>query len=109
MTAKQVSSLLGAAELNMPDGGRKITCGYSGDFLSFVMGRAPTDCVWFTVMSNVNVAAVATLAEVSLVVLCEDVQPDENLLAKVKQQGINLVSTRLDAFSAAATVAPEIR
>ncbi|MBR6607174.1 MAG: hypothetical protein IKK98_00700, partial [Oscillospiraceae bacterium] len=33
------------------------------DLLSFVMGRAPADCAWITVMGNVNSIAVAVLAD----------------------------------------------
>ena len=49
---------------------------YIGDLLSWVMGRAEADDVWLTIMSNLNVSAVAKLADVACVVLCEGVVPD---------------------------------
>ncbi len=88
-------------EINLPDKEREVTCGYAGDFLSHVMGSAPTNCAWFTIMNNVNVCAVATLADVALIVLCEGVMPDDNLKARVESQGINIVSTSLDIYTAA--------
>lgn len=108
MNVNGLIKTLKAKAYNLADGERIVVCGYAGDFLSFVMGRAPTDSVWFTVMNNVNVCAVATLADVSAVVLCESVSPDENLLSKAKQQGVNLLSTPLDIFSAAKAVGAEL-
>ncbi len=101
MIVRDVAKLIDATPLNLADDEREIVSGYSGDFLSFVMGKAPQDSVWLTVMSNVNVCAVATLADVGMVVLCEGVEPDDALLDKVKAQSVNLYSTKLDAFSAA--------
>lgn len=100
MTAVAVANLLNAKVINFADENREIVTGYCGDFLSFVMGKAPSDSAWFTVMSNVNVCAVATLADVGLVVLCEGVEPDAQLLEKVKSQGVNLCSTDLDIYNA---------
>ena len=50
---------------------RPIQSVYSCDLLSFVMGRAPADSAWATVMGNVNAMAVAVLADVACVVLAE--------------------------------------
>ena len=38
---------------------------YAGDLLSWVMGRAESGNVWITIMSNINIVAVATLADVA--------------------------------------------
>ncbi len=100
MTVLELKEVLGAKVYNLEDGDREVTCGYAGDFLSFVMGKAPTDSVWFTVMNNVNVCAVATLAEVAVIVLCEGVEPDEFLLNKVKMQGVNMLAVDEDVFYA---------
>ena len=37
---------------------REITDCYIGDLLSWVMGRAPADSAWLTVMGNINSIAV---------------------------------------------------
>lgn len=100
MKLKEIIGLLGAAEVNVAEPDREITGGYAGDFLSFVMGRAPEGCAWFTVMSNVNVAAVALLAGVGAVVLCEGVHAEEGLLARARREGVNLIETPLDIYGA---------
>ena len=100
MTVKDLVSVLDAKVYNLDDEMREVTSGYAGDFLSAVMGKAPTDSAWFTIMNNVNVCAVATLAEVAVVVLCEGVEPDQPLLNKVKMQGVNLIAVKEDIFGA---------
>lgn len=100
MTVKELVQILDAKVYNLDDEMREVTSGYAGDFLSAVMGKAPTDSAWFTIMNNLNVCAVATLAEVAVVVLCEGVEPDEPLLNKVKMQGVNLIAVKEDIFGA---------
>lgn len=71
---------------------------YAGDFLSNVMGKAPADCVWITVMNNVNVAGVAVLADIKVVVLCEGVKPDPLLTNKCKNENIVLLCTDMSVY-----------
>lgn len=100
MKVVELIEKLDAVPLHLADGERMVAGGYCGDFLSFVMGRAPADCCWFTVMTNVNVCAVAALADVAVVAVCEGCACDEALVARAKQQGINLLSVREDVFHA---------
>lgn len=108
MTVTGLADLLGARIANLADGERELTSGYCGDFLSFVMGKAPEDCAWFTVMSNVNVCAVATLADCAVVVLCEGVTPDNALAEKVRQQEVNLILTDKTVYEAALATAGKL-
>jgi hypothetical protein len=71
---------------------------YVGDFLSRVMGKAPSNSVWITVMSNVNVAGVAVLAEIKIVVLCEGVVPAPQLVDRCREENIALVTTDKGAY-----------
>lgn len=103
MTIDELSERL---EAKVIVGGDKIVSGvYAGDFLSRVMGKAPSGCVWLTVMNNVNVAGVATLAEIGAVALCEGVVPDERLTEKCRDEKIPLLCTKLDVFGACARLA----
>jgi len=83
------------------DAARTVSGGYIGDLLSRVMGKAAQHSAWMTIMTNVNVAAVALLADVACIVLVEGVTPDPQLIDKVSVQGINLYKTDKDAFSLA--------
>ncbi len=80
---------------------RPVTGAYCGDLLSWVMGRAPADGAWLTIMSNRNVAAVAEMADLSCVILCEGVTPDPELKERAQAEGLALLQTGEDTFSAA--------
>ena len=101
MTINDYIKKIDAEIINDADFSREISTGYCGDFLSFVMGNAPENSAWFTIMNNVNVSAVAHLTDVSVVVLCSNVQPDQQLLERAKQQNINIITTKLDEYQAA--------
>lgn len=80
---------------------REITGVYCADLLSWAMGCAPEDSAWCTVMGNVNAVAVAALADVSVIVLCEGAALDAEAAEKAAQQGVNIVKTAKPAFDAA--------
>jgi hypothetical protein len=101
MKISELVTRLDAKVISLPDPDREIDGGYCGDFLSFVMGKAPEGCAWFTIMNNTNVAAVATLADIGVIVICEDVEPDELLKKAVINKEIALIATKLPIFEAA--------
>ena len=104
MTVKELTELHGFTALSLPCPDREICGAYVGDLLSWVMGRAGADNVWITIMSNVNVAAVATLADVSCVLLAEGVTLEPEVLATAESKGVNVLSTPLSAYDAAKAV-----
>ena len=64
MTVKEVAERLGFSLLaGEASYGREVESVYCCDLLSFVMGRAPADSAWVTVMGNVNAMAVSMLAD----------------------------------------------
>lgn len=87
---------------------REITGGYCGDLLSWVMGRAPQGSAWITVMTNVNVAAVAALCDVACVVLAQGAIPDEALQIRAEREGISILLTENDAYTAAVRLAQQL-
>ena len=100
MTVRSLKEKLALKEFTVEyDPDREVSGGYTGDLLSWVMGRALPGHAWVSIMSNRNVAAVAVLAEVSCVILAEGVVPDEDLLARAKKEKIALLGSDKDAFS----------
>ena len=91
MTVKELAEKLELKVLAMPDGDREVTCGYAGDLLSWVMGKAPSDSAWFTIMSNVNIVAVAMLRDVAAIVVCEGAEIGDDVIARAKEQDVNLL------------------
>ena len=105
MTVGELAKQPDFAAVNLPCADREILGGYAGDLLSWVMGRASEGDAWVTIMSNVNIVAVSTLADPACIVLSEGVQPDEETLVRAKQQGVNILSTTLDTFDACVRIA----
>lgn len=87
------------ASLPQPD--RQIDGAYIGDLLSWVMGRAKADNAWLTIMSNINVVAVASLADVSCVILCEGVTLEEDVIVAAKDKEINILLAKEDIYKTA--------
>ena len=54
-----------------------------------------------TIMSNINVAAVASLADVACVILAENVEPDEKLLQKFSVMDAAVYRTPMGAYETA--------
>lgn len=101
MTVYELSQNSQFNVLTMPEPEREANGVYIGDLLSWVMGKAQYDNVWITIMSNINVIAVASLSDVSCVLLAEEVTLDQEVLDTAKQKGINILSTPLSAYDAA--------
>ena len=104
MKVNELCEAMALRTFTMPEPNREVEGGYVGDLLSWVMGRAQEGNAWVTIMSNQNVAAVALMAEVSCVILTEGVTPDDALLQRAEQQGINLLGSDLSTFHAAAAL-----
>lgn len=106
MTVKEFAENFGFQPISLPDPDREIGGCYIGDLLSWVMGRAQADNVWITIMSNVNTVAVASLSDVSAVLLAEGVTLEEQLSQTAQAKGVNVLSTGLSAYEAAVRIAP---
>lgn len=87
--------------LTISDGEREIKGVYIGDLLSWVMGKAKSDDAWITIMSNVNILAVATLTDCACIILSENVVPDDEIIETAKLKEINLISFAGSSFDAA--------
>lgn len=104
MTVREFAEKFGYIVLCMPDPEREIGGGYAGDLLSWVMGRLDADDAWVTIMSNINVVAVAALADPSMIVLAENVNAEDGVIERAEAQGINILKTNKDTFSACADI-----
>ena len=104
MTVKQLSELEGFQAISLPEPDRRIDGVYVGDLLSWVMGRAKANDAWVTIMSNVNVVAVASLSDVACVILAEGVTLDAEVSTVAENRGINVITTALPAYEACRTL-----
>lgn len=77
---------------------KEITGGYASDLLSDVIAYAKTGNLWVTLQTHRNIIAVATLKELSAVVLVNGRRPDPETLEKAEEEGITLLGSQLSAF-----------
>jgi hypothetical protein len=98
MTVQDLLKFPELTPLHLEEGKREVDGVYIGDLLSWVMGRAEADCLWATIMNNMNVLAVASLADVALVVVCENCEISEEMTEAARQKGINLMRTEMPIY-----------
>ncbi len=101
VTVESLSQNGGFSVVALPEPSREINGVYIGDLLSWVMGRAKENDAWITIMSNINVVAVASLADVSCVILAEGVTLDEATVKAAEGKGINVLKTEFPIYETA--------
>lgn len=101
MTVNELCEKCSFKPVCLPSPDREIKGAYIGDLLSWVMGRAFQDNAWITIMSNINVIAVASLSDVSCVILAEDVNLDDEIIKTAQAKDINVISSPLPAYETA--------
>ena len=99
MTVNELAKKIGLKPLAGIGGDQTevLTC-YSGDLLSWVMGRAKEGSAWLTVMGNVNSIAVAALTDCACIILTEGAPLDEDARQRAEIQNIPVYSTDLNAY-----------
>ncbi len=104
MKVNDLAGNYGFEAVTLPQADREINGVYIGDLLSWVMGRANCDNAWITIMSNVNILAVASLADTSCIILAEGVTLEEDVINTAIEKEINILKTDMDIYSAAVTL-----
>ena len=82
----------------VPGQGREILGGYTSDLLSDVMGNAPSESVLITIQAHKNTVAVAELAGIHAIVLCNKRIPDEGMLKSAEETGIGIYCSEESQF-----------
>jgi hypothetical protein len=77
---------------------REATGGYASDLLSDVIGNGREGDVWVTLQVHVNIVAVASMKELSGIILVNGRGPDEDTVEKAETEGIPIMASRLPAF-----------
>ena len=101
MTVNELMTACNFEAVCLPDADREVSGAYVGDLLSWVMGRAQADNAWITIMSNVNVIAVASLSDVACVCSLSHGQPPGErstviILTKSSKLYLSLISKSAD-------------
>ena len=101
MTIIEIMAALKAEILTgNPHLSEQVFSGYASDLLSDVLANAQAGQIWFTVQTNSNVAALATLKKISVVVFTGSQRPESDTLTKATRENLVLLMTAFNTFEA---------
>ena len=101
MTVEALSATEFFSPVVIAEPDREVEGVYIGDLLSWVMGRASSGDAWITIMSNVNILAVASLADTSCIIIAEGVALEQEVIETAKQKNINIISSPVGIYDTA--------
>ena len=78
---------------------RDVEGGYASDMLSCVMAGAQQGNIWVTLLTHLNVIAVAVLLEIPAIVVTENSSVDATVLKKAEEEGIVVLHTTEDTYT----------
>ena len=109
MKIKDLCEKGGIHAVHIADPEREVNGVYIGDLLSWVMGKAESGNAWITIMNNINVLAVASLTDVSCVILAEGVTIDGDILETARAKEINVLRAEAPIYQVALTLSDVLR
>ena len=100
MTIREAAAMLGAEIIQDEFEDAPLTGAYTSDLLSDVMANAKEGGALITIQAHKNTVAVATLANITAIVLCNN-RPiqDNDMLESAKDEGIAIIRTKENQFT----------
>ena len=71
---------------------------YCCDLLSWVMARAKDGDAWITVQTHMNIVAVASLLEISCIIIPEAIPVEQETIDKANEENVFILSTNLNSY-----------
>ena len=78
----------------------EILDGYTSDLLSDVMGNSPEDSILITIQAHKNTVAVASLANINVLLICNNRPAPDDMLKAAADEGISVFRTKDNQFTA---------
>lgn len=101
MNIREVMDLLSLdVKTTKGDLGRAVTGCYISDLLSDVMANAKEGEVWITLQTHPNIVAVASLKNLSGIIITNKRTPEEETLKKAEDEHITVAVSPLTTFEA---------
>ena len=86
--------------LNTINTDKEIQGCYMSDLLSWVMGHAKRGECWITIMSHLNIVDVASLLDLSCIIIAENEIPDDETIQKANENDVILISAQCTSYEA---------
>ena len=98
----KIADILKSIKLDIISGNdlldREVTGGYVSDMLSDVIAHARKGDIWVTLQTHLNIIPVASMKEVSGIIIVNGRQPDEETLKKAEAEKVPVLGTEMNAF-----------
>jgi serine kinase of HPr protein (carbohydrate metabolism regulator) len=99
MTIREAAAALGAEILHDEFEDSDLTGAYTSDLLSDVMANAKDGGAFITIQAHKDSVAVATLVNISVIIICNSRPIPDDMLAAAKDEGIAVLLTRENQFT----------
>lgn len=80
------------------DENKEVTGAYTSDLLSDVIAHTKKGNVWITLQIHVNIVAVASLKELSAIIIVMNKEVDEDTVEKADKENIPIFKTPLTTY-----------
>jgi serine kinase of HPr protein (carbohydrate metabolism regulator) len=80
---------------------RDVTAAYCGDVLSRVIAKGMRGSLWITVQTHLNTVAIASLHELSCIIIPEEAAVDERSLSKAEEEQVIILTSPMSAYTIA--------
>jgi hypothetical protein len=105
MQVNELSKLKGYTNLTHNNENSEVDDAYTGDLLSDVMGNAPSDSILITIQAHKNTVAVASLAGIKAIVICNGRTAPQDMIEAAKNEDVSIFATVDTQFAASCKIA----
>ena len=98
MTVGEITRELNLTPLTKGDPDAPVLGGCCCDLLSWVMAQGVHQGAWITVQTHMNTIAVATLLDLSCLIIPESIPVEEDVLNKAEEEGIAVLQSPMTAY-----------
>jgi hypothetical protein len=99
MTIREFAGILGAELVQGDFEDAPLLGAYTSDLLSDVMGNAHEGGALITIQAHKNTVAVATLANIRAIVVCNNRPVPEDMVGAARDEGIAILRTQENQFT----------
>jgi hypothetical protein len=99
MTIREAAALLNAEICQDEFEDSELTGAYTSDLLSDVMANAKDGGALITIQAHKNTVAVATLVNISVIIICNKRPLPEDMLNSAKDEGVAVIRTAENQFT----------
>ena len=99
MTIREAAGALGAEIVQNEFEDTELSGAYTSDLLSDVMAHAKDGGALITIQAHKNTVAVATLVNISVIIICNSRPITDDMLEAAKDEGIAILRTKENQFT----------